>query len=731
MDWLFPSVIATLAGTLVLAGTYLYLYSHDRQRFLLIWGSGWLSYAARDIFTLLSLARSPLFNPTLLVIANQLAALVSGILLLWGTYVFMRRSFPRAWLIFTLVNACWIIGASMAKLSFAAQTISTYFFLGLVYIWTGIVIVRHYQIRGAGRNFTACAFILWGLHKLDYPFLRPIVWFAPWGYLLAATLEITVAIGMLLIYFESTREALAENITVLRNALNQLRMALFSIEKTAMEIFWTTEDAHFIYVNEFACRSLGYSREELLTLTVFDIDPDFTREMWAQHWETLRSKGAESVQTRHRRKDGTSFPVEVTANFQVYEGQGYNFAYAKDISERYRAEEEKLRLEEQVRRAQKMEALGTLAGGIAHDFNNILGVILGYAEIVKDDTPPDSTTSKDMDKVLAAGYRARDLVQKILAFSRQAPVERIPLRPGAIIREALAMLRASLPSTIAIHEDIASDCGMVCADPIQLHQIMMNLGTNAFHAMETTGGSLRVKMKTAETVPEVLLQLEGSAGKKFVRLSVEDTGCGISPEIMDKIFDPFFTTKELGKGTGMGLSMVYGIVHDYGGTIVVDSRPGQGTTFHVYLPCCDRSESEIESGSPESAARGQGHILLVDDEQMLGEMSRTLLERLGYQVTLFTRSPDALEAFRNDPAQFDLVITDQTMPAMTGIDLARSILQLRPDFPIILCSGYSNLVNEETARAAGIKAFALKPLTRGTLSHLIRSVLVSGNQSVL
>lgn len=702
MTWLVPSVIATLASTLVLSGTYFYLYSHDRQRFLLIWGFGWLTHASRDVFTLLELAHHPLFNPTLLFIANQLTALISGILLLWGTYMFMRRSFPRAWLFFTLADACWIVIGSRLNLSFSAQTLPTYFFLGFVYIWTGTVILRH-QARGVGRNLTGCAFILWGFHKLNYPFLRLTPWFAPWGYLLTATIVISLAIGIILIYFESTREALAkseerydlavrgssdgiwdweevpgaapwcspriyemlgyvpgeitggisswmelihpddrerivrtlggdpgrleavdlelrlrtkerkyrwfrargrtvpdrakhrrmagtlQDITELRHAQDQLRMALFSIEKTALEIFWITDSAHFIYVNEYACRSLGYSREELLHCTVFDVDPNFTREMWDQHWETLRNKGSVSVQTRHRRKDGTTFPVEVTANFHVYEGRGYNFAYAKDISERHKAEEEKLRLEEQIRRAQKMEALGTLAGGIAHDFNNILGVILGYTEMVKDDSPQGSATRSDLEKVLAAGYRARDLVQQILAFSRQAPVEKIPLNPGTVIKEALILLRASLPASIAIHEDIASDCGMICADPIQLHQIMMNLGTNALHAMEKSGGILRVEMKTADSPPA--LQTDVAPAQQFVRLTVEDSGCGISPEITDKIFDPFFTTKELGKGTGMGLSIVYGIVHDYGGAITVDSRPGKGTAFHVFFPCCDLSET--------------------------------------------------------------------------------------------------------------------------------------------
>ncbi|MHB1349433.1 MAG: PAS domain S-box protein [Desulfobulbus sp.] len=842
MDWLFPSVAATLAGTVVLTGTYLYLYFHDRRKYLLVWGIAWLVHAFRDLFMLLCIAPSPVFQLSPFFIANQLAALVSGLLLLWGTYIFIRRKLPSGWLIFALLNVSWIIIGSFTAVGFTVLTTPSYFFQGFVYIWTGLVIKKHFQVRGPGIHFTAGAFILWGLHKFDYPFLRPVAWFAPWGYLLSATLEIVVAIGMLLIYFEATREALAQNeerydlavqgssdgiwdweerrgdtlwcspriyqmlgyspgelcsgisawreivhpddrerveqtlrehlarlepidlelrlrskqmgyrwfrgrgrptldgpdnhrrlagtlqdITELKNALQQLRMAFFSIEKTAMEIFWITENAHFIYVNEYACQLLGYDRNELLALTVFDIDPDFTREMWTHHWEILRSKGTVSIQSRHRRKDGSLIPVEVTANYHVYEGQVYNFAYAKDISERLLAEKEKHQLEGQIRRAQKMEAIGTLAGGIAHDFNNILGVILGYAEIARDDSPPDSPARKDLDKVIAAGFRARDLVQRILAFSRQAPVERIPLRPGPIISEALTMLRASLPSTISFQEDLAVDCGVICADPIQLHQIIMNLGTNAFHAMERSGGILRVTMKNADTLPETLLRKEGGAHKRFVMLTVQDTGCGISPEIMDKIFDPFFTTKELGKGTGMGLSMVYGIVHDYGGTILVDSLPGNGTTFYLYFPCCDEMECNSETKPGPALLPGKGHVLLVDDEQMLGEMGKTLLERLGYRVTLFSGSLDALEAFRKEPSQFDLVITDQTMPEMTGIDLARNLLQLRPDIPIILCTGYSNLVNEDTAKAAGIKAFALKPMSRDQLSQLIASATASAS----
>jgi PAS domain S-box-containing protein len=312
-----------------------------------------------------------------------------------------------------------------------------------------------------------------------------------------------------------------QDITELKNLLTQLQMAKFSIEKTALSIFWINGDGGFIYVNEHACTSLGYTREELLNLTALDIDPDFTMESWRKHWQELQQKGSVLIQTRHRRKDGTLFPVEVTTNFHSYEGAEYNFAYAMDISARQQAEVEKQRLEEHIRRSQKIEAIGTLAGGIAHDFNNLLGVILGYADIAKDDTPPGSELAEDLDKILTAGYRARDLVHQILAFSRQTQTERIAFQPQPIIKEAIKLLRAALPTSIAIHDIIDPDCGTIDADPTQLHQIMMNLCTNAFHAMESTGGTLTVELAPAGIVPE---ELHGNRKTKAKTLSGSPSG---------------------------------------------------------------------------------------------------------------------------------------------------------------------------------------------------------------
>ena len=369
-----------------------------------------------------------------------------------------------------------------------------------------------------------------------------------------------------------------------------------------------------------------------------------------------------------------------------------------------------------------MEAIGTLAGGIAHDFNNILSVILGYVELARDQLSEKSAVSEDLGQVLLAGNRAKDLVSQILAFSRQAQSNLISLNPAVIIKETLKLLRASLPATITIQQEIDSEAGLILADPTHIHQIMMNLCTNAFHAMEAEGGILTVKlMKKIVGSNDPARDLPLKPGN-YLTLSIIDTGVGIATETREKIFDPYFTTKEIGKGTGMGLAVVHGIVESYGGFISCDSRPGEGTSFHISLPTTN-IEKSVEKEATENFRHNKEHILLIDDEGVLVEMNAKILERLGFQVTTRNSSIEALSTFLNKPDAYDLVITDQTMPGMTGVDLARRMLQVRPELPIILCTGYSSLVSEEKARSMGIKGFAYKPITKAAIGNLVRKVL--------
>ncbi len=380
------------------------------------------------------------------------------------------------------------------------------------------------------------------------------------------------------------------------------------------------------------------------------------------------------------------------------------------------------KMEAQLQQALKMEAIGTLAGGIAHDFNNILGAILGYAEMVQEDSPAGSILRHDIAEIIKAGHRARDLVKQILAFSRQAETEHLPVQPAFIIHEAIKMLRSSLPSTITITQNIDMDAGLILASPTQIHQIVMNLCTNAFHAMEQAGGTLAISLEKKTLNAGDIVDKPGVQSGVFVQLSIGDTGPGIAPELWDKIFDPYFTTKEVGKGTGMGLAIIHGIVKSYGGWVSFQSRPGKGTVFQVLLPVMTE-EAVVEMKPEETVRFGNERILYIDDEQLLAEMGKSMLERLGYQVTVQTGSLEALTIFQNQPNKFDLVITDQTMPGMTGSDLARRILQIRPFMPIILCTGYSSIITEEKAKSLGIRGFAMKPLAMKSIAALIREVL--------
>ena len=393
-----------------------------------------------------------------------------------------------------------------------------------------------------------------------------------------------------------------------------------------------------------------------------------------------------------------------------------------DITERKLAEEDRKNMQIQLQQAQKMEAIGTLAGGIAHDFNNILGAILGYAEMVREDSSPESVAAGDLDQIILAANRAKDLVKQILAFSRQSETDKIPLQPAMVIKESLKLLRSSLPATIDIRQDIDAEAGLIHADPTRIHQIVMNLCTNAFHAMEETGGILSVSLKTKALSAQDIDGYHSLKPGEFVELSVEDSGSGIPEEIKNKIFDPYFTTKQTGKGTGMGLAIIHGIVQTYGGYITCRSQVGRGTVFTIFLPVFAGQAEDVRK-PVDLIPTGTERVLFVDDEEILATMGQAMLERLGYSVTMRTSSIEALAIFRDESHVFDLVITDQTMPEMTGIDLARSILRIRPGMPIILCTGYSSQVSEESAKSHGIAGFAMKPLARKDLAVLIRKIL--------
>ena len=382
------------------------------------------------------------------------------------------------------------------------------------------------------------------------------------------------------------------------------------------------------------------------------------------------------------------------------------------------------KLEEELLQAQKMEAIGTLAGGIAHDFNNILSAIIGFTELAKTGLKAGSTAAADLDEVLLASKRATELVKQILTFSRKGTHKRQALEPYFLVKEALKLLRASLPTTLVIQEDIDLESGTIWADPIKIHQIIVNLCTNAQHAMEEETGILKVSLTPRVLSADDVSRHPGVSPGPFIELSVSDTGCGIDQQTQQRIFEPYFTTKAIGKGTGLGLSVILGIVKEYKGLITVDSEPEKGSTFRVYLPAITQKvKKSAETDTAKPVPAGVERILTVDDESIIIAFHKKILSHLGYTVTTMSSSEEAYTAFKNDPQSFDLLITDQTMPVLSGSKLASEVLSIRPDMPIILCTGYSSTLSEEKAMEIGIKKFLTKPVDSHDLQKAVRSAL--------
>jgi PAS domain S-box-containing protein len=386
--------------------------------------------------------------------------------------------------------------------------------------------------------------------------------------------------------------------------------------------------------------------------------------------------------------------------------------------------EERGKVEEQLRQAHKMEAIGTLAGGIAHDFNNILAAIIGFAEMVEEDLPPESQSIPRIRRVLTAASRGRDLVRQILSFSRKTELARKPLSLSPLIRETFQLLRASLPTNIDINLSMKAVKDSILASPVELQQILMNLATNAAISMRENGGILHISLTDIDFEPDSPVVDPDIEPGEYVQIVVEDSGSGMSPDVMRRIFEPFFTTRPVGEGTGMGLAVVFGIVKSLHGAITVESELGVGSTFRVFLPKV-RTANQSDPAHYDQTPHGSGRILFVDDEDLLTEWGQAALERLGYTVTALTDSTEALKLFSADPSRFDLVITDQSMPKLTGLHLARKLLTIRNNIPIILCTGHNDSVSSEKTKEAGIKEFLMKPLGKQELAEAIRRALDS------
>lgn len=495
------------------------------------------------------------------------------------------------------------------------------------------------------------------------------------------------------------------------------------LAENTIDCIWKVNmDLEFTYINPAVFHYLGYTPEEFIGSRLLDHSPpeqiDKIKEIIANALADLPDETATVFEGNFYHKNGEEIPSEVIGKV-LLDDKGNAIGLqgtTRDIRERKKAEKT-------LQQARKMEAIGTLAGGIAHDFNNILSPIIGFAELALDDIEEGSRLQDEIDTILKGAIRAKELVKQILIFGREQAQEFRPLRVQVVIEEAMKLIKSSLPATIKISQNIDMDCGLVMADYTQIHQLIMNLCTNAYHAMEETGGSFEITLGEMEARPDDVLNKFSLKAGRYVKLTVSDSGHGMEPEVLRRIFDPYFTTKESGKGTGLGLAVVHGIVKECGGELKVYSEPGRGSVFHVFLPLIDAKSAETHAVSLEKPEGGSERILLVDDEEIIVSVEKKILERFGYMVTGRTSSIEALATFSADPDGFDLVITDLTMPDLSGEVLIKELLKIRPDIPVILCTGFSDKWSEKDADIPGFKAFLIKPVVVDDLIGTVRQVL--------
>ncbi len=491
------------------------------------------------------------------------------------------------------------------------------------------------------------------------------------------------------------------------------------------------ENKKFLLANVAICEMLGYSSSEILQIDIIDIHPEKDISyVLEQLKKQLKQEIVVASDIPVKRKDGTLFYVDINSSPMPFAGKQCLLSVFRDITERKMAEKERRKLESKLQQAYKMEAIGSLAGGIAHDFNNILAAIFGYTELATIHIDNKEKLQDYLAEVRKAGERAKSLVQQILTFSRKSEQIKHPLQIALIVKEVTKLLRSSLPATIEIRQQIHAKEQTVLADSTQIHQILMNLCTNAHHAMRKTGGILGVLLQEKEIgINDQILGAELAPGR-YLELEISDTGMGMNELTREKIFDPYFTTKETGEGTGLGLAVVHGIVKDHQGTILVYSEPGQGTIFRIYLPVVEEKARVEKQQETETITKHEsGHILFVDDEEKILSIASDVFLAYGYQITTHSKPEEALASFAKSPDTFDLLITDMTMPQMTGVELAKKVMTLKPDFPVVLCTGYSELINKESALTLGIKEFISKPVVMSKMVTVIKRILHDGSVS--
>ncbi|HMR63489.1 MAG TPA: PAS domain S-box protein [Anaerolineae bacterium] len=537
--------------------------------------------------------------------------------------------------------------------------------------------------------------------------------------------EVEVFYGPITLGGQSLLYAIIHDVTERKQAEEKLQILSEAVKQSPYSILITDRNGKIQYANPAFSQLSGYSLEEIRNQTPHIFTTEFTSpELHEQMWQSVASGETFQGEFCHRRKDGDLYWVNSSMS-PIRNGEGevtHLLTIKQDNTQLKRLEQEKQQLEEIVHRAQRLETIGTLAGGIAHEFNNLLTPIVGHAELAMQEVPPESQTGDSMASILKAANRAKDLVLQMLAFSRKMDQQKEPIEIALLVTEALQLLRPSLPNIIDFKVQIDQNCAPVMADPTQIHQVLMNLCTNAFHAMEQQGGTLTIKLEKVRPDEVLLKELKPGLSGQYVKLTVADTGQGMDADTRARIFEPFFTTKEVGKGTGLGLAVVHGIVESHGGIVTVESIPNQGTTFEIFLPTIEQEARPVEQFT-EPAKPGRERVLLVDDEEIVLDFLTTAITKLGYQVSPFASGQAALEAVQQNPERFDLVISDSTMPMVPGQQFSRKLHSLRQNLPLMLLSGDSFRLEEAGTDLPNVRAVLQKPISIRQLGQSIRSIL--------
>jgi two-component system, cell cycle sensor histidine kinase and response regulator CckA len=712
MPWLPPSIIATAAGTALLAFVFCYLYYLDRKKYLAVWAVSWSVYFVRFIFEYVKISAP---QNDIILIGSQLSSLFSGIILLWGTYQFIDRKFPRFWLVWSALGTLWILVSTIFKFEFFLMSIPTFTFLALVYIGTGITFGKSEVARGAARTTTGAAFIVWGLHKINYPFLRPVVWFAPWGFLLAAVLEFVVALGMLLVYFQRVREDLKHEQFFLQKAQEMGQVGSWELDIAKNKLFWTEENY----------KIFGITPGTVLTYETFleCVHPD-DREFVDRKWSAAFDHEPYDIRHRLIVDDEVKWVREkAELEFDLQGNCVRGIGFTQDITELKQAEEEQEKLQAQLTQAQKMESVGQLAGGVAHDFNNMLSVILGHAEMALTQVRSDNPVYDHLVEIDKATHHSADLTRQLLAFARKQPVLPKVLDLNQAVAGLISMLKRLIGENIDLSWKPGKAIWSVKVDPSQLGQILANLCINSRDAI-TEAGKILITTENISFDEDAGKHNNGLVPGEYVRLAVIDNGCGIGSDALPRLFEPFFTTKEVGKGTGLGLASVYGAVKQNKGYISVDSEPGKGTSFKIYLPR-NRTEREDKDLFTESSAgeRRNGTILLVEDEPAILMMTETMLRGLGFCVLSAGTPEKALDTAMNYDDGIDLIMTDVIMPGMNGRELAAKVMDFYPEVKALYMSGYNaDIISDQGVLEEQVH-FLQKPFTMKLLSEKLQEVL--------